>query len=62
MTLVCDRCHKPILGIGDGHPHERVGFYRVSPGAYWDKMANEGESVICAGCAWADPRWLAYYG
>lgn len=60
--MMCDRCGEAIVAAGPGIPLEHSSYYRVSHGTYWERLANDGESLVCAGCAWADPRWAALFG
>ena len=64
VTVVCDRCKQEIEGLEDKAKtplgFATAGFYRAKHG--WDVYMNDGESVVCDDCMFADPRYQAEYG
>jgi hypothetical protein len=60
VRVKCDRCKRIIDGIEDDYC--TGGFYRITPGTYWARFADQGEEVICQDCMLQDERFIAVYG
>lgn len=53
---VCSRCKQPIKDYAPPDDGVTAGYYDVTGGS-WRRYANEGETILCDACMWADPLY-----
>lgn len=62
LVLHCDRCGRDVEGSRGFGIGMTTGYYDVSDASGWHKFARQFEQVVCDGCMFADPQYIAIYG